>query len=203
MKKLLLASSLLFCSLPSLANSQLPLLTEWMQGHFDSSKQAQADKDFFEIHLNMKQIWSEDKNSVWLYVEQAAKGYLDKPYRQRVYKLEQLTENEFASHVYLLPDAKAYIGAHNQVNKFSQVSPEQLTIKQGCTVYLTWNDAAKEFSGSTKKDECKSKLRGATYATSTVTVTQDAIVSWDQGFDNNNKQVWGAVKAGYVFDKTK
>jgi len=27
------------------------------------------------------------------------------------------------------------------------------------------------------------------------------LISWDQGFDANDKQVWGATKGGYIFIK--
>lgn len=187
----------------AIADNSLTELTSWMQGHFDSSKQATADKDFYEIHLNMKQIWAEQKEATWLYVEQAAAGHLNKPYRQRVYKVEQIGDNQYASHVYLLPENDAYIGAHDNTEKFNAITPADLKLKTGCTVYLAWNEASGMFEGSTKGDECKSSLRGASYATSKVTISDDKIMSWDQGFDANNKQVWGAEKAGYVFDKSK
>uniref|UniRef100_UPI0038D3A63C CpcT/CpeT family chromophore lyase n=1 Tax=Flavobacterium sp. TaxID=239 RepID=UPI0038D3A63C len=48
---------------------------------------------------------------------------------------------------------------------------------------------------------CASELRGASYATSKVTITANQVLSWDQGFDKDDKQVWGATKAGYIFDK--
>ena len=37
----------------------------------------------------MAQIWPDSQGAIWLYVEQAVATSLDKPYRQRVYKLEQ------------------------------------------------------------------------------------------------------------------
>jgi hypothetical protein len=46
-------------------------------------------------------------------------------------------------------------------------------------------------------------LRGASFANSIVTVTQNEILSWDQGFDKEGKQVWGATKGGYRFIKMK
>jgi hypothetical protein len=36
-----------------------------------------------------------------------------------------------------------------------------------------------------------------------VTLDQGQLLSWDQGFDSENKQVWGATKGGYVFIKNK
>ena len=60
-----------------------------------------------------------------------------------------------------------------------------------------------KFVGSTGEKTCPSELRGASYASSKATVLQNEIISWDQGFDKEGKQVWGATKAGYVFDKLK
>jgi hypothetical protein len=42
---------------------------------------------------------------------------------------------------------------------------------------------------------------GAVYATSEVTVTPEALISWDRGFGAAGEQVWGAVTGGYVFKK--
>ena len=46
---------------------------------------------------------------------------------------------------------------------------------------------------------CASDLRGAAYATSEVTITPQFVLSWDRGFDNTGKQVWGATEGPYVF----
>ena len=48
---------------------------------------------------------------------------------------------------------------------------------------------------------CESNLRGAKYAASRVTLTEHLLASWDQGFDETGKQVWGAEKGGYRFVK--
>ena len=47
--------------------------------------------------------------------------------------------------------------------------------------------------------KCPSSLQGATYATSQVDLLDDRMVSWDRGFDDTGKQVWGATKGGYEF----
>ncbi|NKF51974.1 hypothetical protein G3R49_15520 [Shewanella sp. WXL01] len=175
-------------------------LLGWMQGHFTSEQQSIDDKDFFNIHLNMVQIWPSEK-STWLYVEQAAATHLKEPYRQRVYEISAISETEFASKVYTFANPKDYAGDYLDTNPLGKLSPKDLTEKQGCTVYLTWSADSAAYIGSTKADECKSKLRGASYATSEVTVTADSIMSWDRGFDASGEQVWGAVKAGYDFIK--
>jgi len=206
LKRLLVVSTLLSglvaCSSTTDSNTKLThKLATWMQGHFTSEQQAKQDKDFFNIHLNMTQIWPEQSDEIWLYVEQAAESYLEKPYRQRVYKLSQQDNGVFASEVFTLEEPLQYAGAYNTPAVFDKISPADLTLKEGCAVYLTWDENTETFKGSTKEDLCKSVLRGASYATSKVTVSKDGILSWDRGFNDEHKQVWGAVKAGYMFDR--
>lgn len=176
-------------------------LQQWMQGHFNSSEQAKEDKEFYNIHLNMKQIWKDDKDNTWLYVEQAAEGYLDKPYRQRVYQLKQLSPSEFSSAVYTFDAPLTYAGDWKKEQPLADLSPAKITEKVGCTVFLNWDESKQAFEGATKAKDCPSKLRGASYATSEVKVTKEGIVSWDRGYDASDKQIWGAVKAGYIFKK--
>jgi CpeT protein len=46
-------------------------------------------------------------------------------------------------------------------------------------------------------------LRGATYATSEVIIKNQQMISWDRGYDSSDRQVWGAEKGGYVFEKIR
>lgn len=200
-----LASTLLLSGCANISTktqqpSQTQLLT-WMQGTFDSSAQAKADKSYFNIHLNMVQIWPEDPNGPWLYVEQAADGYLDKPYRQRVYRLKSLENGQFESEVYSFDEPLRFAGQWQEQNPLATLKPSDLKIRVGCSVFLTWQPSNQTYTGSTDTNKCQSKLRGATYATSVVSVYKDRIESWDQGFNQDNEQVWGATKAGYVFNR--
>lgn len=174
------------------------LLLDWMVGHFDSEQQSIADKDFFNIHLNMKRIWLQQKDA-WIYVEQAAASHLEKPYRQRVYQVQALSKTEFVSKVYTFDNPLNYAGEYSKLRPLASLTPKDLALKPGCAVYLSWNEASQSFSGATDNSTCKSTLRGASYATSEVTVTKDQILSWDRGWNGQGEQVWGAVKAGYQF----
>lgn len=60
---------------------ELSHLQQMMTGTFSSAAEAKSDSLFFDINLVMFPIWENDPNSKWLYVEQAATKYLDKPYR--------------------------------------------------------------------------------------------------------------------------
>lgn len=201
MRLAVLFFSLLLSSPFAAAEGDLKTLSQWMQGGFDSQKQSLKDEDFFNIHLYMKQIWTTREDGIWLYVEQAAEGYLDKPYRQRVYHLTQLADGRFSSEVFSFDDAKNYAGDWKKKQPLAALSPEQLKVREGCAVFLQWDEKSRSYTGSTDAKKCGSKLRGASYATSKVTVFEDRIESWDQGYDADDKQVWGAVKSGYVFDR--
>lgn len=176
-------------------------LADWMQGTFTSEKQSKQDKDFFNIHLYMKKVWNSEGR--WLYVEQAAASNLDKPYRQRVYHLTELADGTFKSDVYTFKNALSYAGDWKVDAPLSDIDPSKLLLKEGCDVLLKWVKSQQSFIGSTEKKKCKSNLRGASYATSKVSVSVDRIESWDQGFDQNDKQVWGAVKSGYIFQRNQ
>ncbi|MEM9102191.1 MAG: chromophore lyase CpcT/CpeT [Pseudomonadota bacterium] len=191
---------LLLCTSPLQASEKLDLLKSWMQGQFNSKEHSQRDPSYFNIHLTMKEIWK-DNPDTWLYVEQAAAGYLEKPYRQRVYQLKQLSPTQFASIIYTFESPLRFAGEWKKALPLEQLSPKDLKEKAGCTVFLDWHPPSQTFKGSTKNKDCTSQLKGASYATAIVQVSEKSIVSWDRGYDANDQHVWGAKKAGYEFLK--
>lgn len=204
MKKLLFAFSLMLvfataCNTAQQAKTSdtLGALLELMTGSFDSSTQATADSSYYNISLHMYPIWTSREGN-WLYVEQALASMQDKPYRQRIYKVEQINEMEYVSKVYRLSDEKRFIGKWQTPTYFDQFDETVLEVREGCGVFLK-KLSKHSFKGATKDDDCKSTLRGASYATSIVQIEKGKITSWDQGFDAEGKQVWGAMKGGYVF----
>lgn len=208
MKKLLLLWGLLlvlFSCKTALTNNDvvqsetnMQELITIMQGNYSSEKQSKKDSTYFNISLRMVPIWKDKGN--YLYVEQALFNKQEKPYRVRIYKVSQLSENEFISEIHTIKNEKEWIGKWKNPAAFATLSEKDIELKQGCGVKLTRTDNNK-FAGSTGNKTCPSELRGASYASSKVTVTQNEILSWDQGFDKADKQVWGAEKGGYVFVK--
>lgn len=185
---------------PVVEAGALEKLTKWMSGSFSSAAQAAEDDSYFDIRLEMVPIWTARTDGKWLYVEQAAASNLDRPYRQRIYHVTLDDDGRFRSTVYELPEPLSLAGAWREPSRFDALGPDDLTLREGCAVILA-RESRKRFSGSTVEKECKSSLRGASYATSKVTVTRKAIESWDQGFDAGDTQVWGAEKGPYVFVK--
>ncbi len=183
----------------------LKQLAAWMTGGFDSSKQAKANPSYYNITLVMKRTWKSSKKAgLWLYVEQSVTG--SQPYRQRVYFLEDLGGGKFSSKVYdfkTAADKTAAIGSWSKDDPLSNLSESDIVEKTGCAVILKWDAAAKKFTGGTVGKKCLSTLSGASYASSRVDVFKGKLTSWDQGFDSNDSQVWGATAGGYVFDLVK
>lgn len=178
-------------------------LKQLMSGSFSSAEQAEADTSYFNISLEMHPIWAQlEDGSAYIYVEQALGTTLDKPYRQRIYELRQLSETEFVSYVYRLENQDTFVQKWNDPSYFNQFDKSILQEREGCEVYLTLQEDG-SYSGSTGDKTCKSSMLGASYASSIVTVTQDAVVSWDRGFDAEDQYVWGAENGGYIFKRTK
>jgi hypothetical protein len=179
--------------------NDLNQLVAIMQGTYSSEKQSIEDKEYFNISLRMIPIWKEKGN--YLYVEQAMFEKQESPYRVRIYKVSHRND-EFVSEIYTLKNEKEWIGKWKTPEAFAALSESDIELKPGCEVILKKQPDG-TFIGETGEKTCPSELRGASYASSKVTVTPTQILSWDQGFDKEGKQVWGAVKGGYIFDKIK
>jgi len=172
-------------------------LVNIMQGFYSSEKQSVADTTYFNISLRMVPIWKNKGH--YLYVEQAMFEKQEKPYRVRIYKLTQKGAT-FISEIHTLKNEKEWIGKWQTPEAFDALSENDIDLKQGCEVVLK-RIGKNKFVGQTGNKTCPSELRGASYASSKVTVTKNEILSWDQGFDKDDKQVWGATKSGYIFIK--
>ena len=181
-------------------DNDLEELFALMQGSFNSKAQAMADPEFYNISLHMYPIWKD--KGYFLYVEQALDSVQDKPYRQRIYQIEQTDASTFSSTIFTLPNSNQWIGAWKNPAAFDSLSVNDLLKRKGCAVLLK-KIGPENFKGSTEEYSCLSKLNGASYATSEVEITSEKIVSWDRGFDAEGHQVWGSMKGGYVFDKLK
>jgi CpeT protein len=180
--------------------NDLKRLAMYMTGDFSSTEQSKKDTNYYDIRLHIHPIKAEN-NEYWMYVEQAIASTQDKPYRQRIYRVKQLDNTHFVSEIFMIKNEKDWIGKFKNEKELKSM-PLNIDQKMGCSVFLELMPDH-TFKGSTHEADCLSSLRGATYATSEVVITEKMLVSWDRGFDDTKKQVWGAVKAGYNFVKSK
>ncbi len=144
-------------------------------GSYTSEAQSLADSTYFNISLQMYPIWQDRPEAKYLYVEQAVTANPDKPYRQRVYKIERVDAKTIGSKVYTLDEPDQYIGKWKTPEYFDDLDPSILSERKGCTVFLV-EQADGTYTGSTNAKDCKSTLRGASYGTSVVTIYPDKIV---------------------------
>ena len=173
---------------------------KWLEGSYSSEEQSKNDTDYYDIRLHMKSIWKERSDGFWFYVEQASSLKQDKPYRQRVYCIVQLDNENFESKVYTFDNPLRFAGDWKKENPLENLSPDSLTLRKGCSVFMKYiSDDL--FEGGTKNSDCESDLRGAKYATSEAKLYKDKLFSWDRGFNEKGEQVWGATKGGYIFIK--
>ena len=180
------------------STAEVRKVQSWMTGTFDSFEQSAEDpENFFPIRLVMVPIWEDRDDGPWLYVEQAAKAQLDKPYRQRVYRLAAETRGGVRSEVYTLPGKPL---DHAGQWKLEGVQRGQIKFREGCTIYLT-RENSDRYIGGTRGKGCKSSLGDAAYTTSEVVVEPELLTSWDRGWTKDDKQAWGATKGPYRFVK--
>lgn len=183
-----------------------PTLLTWMTGSFSSATQSTEDKEFRDIRLHITPIWTARADGPWLYVEQAAATALDRPYRQRVYRLSRTTDGRYRSEVFeFAGDPLIHAGAWREPARLDRLSPDDLKLKDGCHVLLTFQPSAGKsgpaFVGATEGKGCPSALANAAYATSEVTITDAGLKTLDRGYDAAGKQVWGSTKGAYRFDR--
>lgn len=176
------------------------VLVDYMCGSFSSEEQSGKDSSYFNIELEMVQIWKDRTDRPWIYIEQAVAGTKDKPYRQRVYQIKQRSDGKIESIVYTIPDPLRFAGDYEKDFPLVRLIPDSLLLKSGCEVVLHRADDG-YFEGGTVDKNCSSDLRGASYATSVVMIDKDKMITWDRGFDENGNQVWGSTKGGYIFKK--
>jgi hypothetical protein len=184
------------------SQAYLDRLVLWMTGSFSSQEQSQLDTAFLDIRLQLVQIWPDRTDGRWLYVEQASALTLDRPYRQRIYRLFRRSDTTFVSAVYEFQEPLRLAGAWRIPTSFDFLTPDSLTALPGCAIILhPRGDTA--FVGSTVDRECSSDHRGAAYATTELRITELGMFTWDRGWDTAGVQAWGAEKGGYIFKKLR
>ncbi len=182
------------------ADTGLDELASWMSGSFSSAEQAKSDTHFYDVRLNMVRIWKDLPDAVWFYIEQAYGDQLDKPYRQRVYRLTRTDDSTFESKVYEIAVPLRFAGEWSKEFPLVSLSPDSLTARPGCSMIIR-KSAPDVYTGKTPGKECLSSRKGAVYAVSEMTLKNNFMITLERGFDASGKQVWGSEHGGYIFNK--
>ena len=181
-------------------DEDVALLATYLTGAFSSAEQARTNPAYFDIRLVCVPIWEGRDDGPWLYIEQAAASSVERPYRVRVYHLVDEADGVVRSDVHTLPgDTQRFAGAWRTPEVFDPITPGDLELREGCSVYLEREGDV--FVGGTRGEGCSSSLRGATFATSEMTLGPDELVTWDRGWSAPGEQAWGSTGSGYVFER--
>jgi hypothetical protein len=166
--------------------------TEFISGRFSTQHQSIMDSTFDNVSVYTKKI-REDAQGTWIYTEQGeAKNYT--PYRQRVYLITR-QDSVLLQRTFLIKDTGRF-----SITNADIISTSDLEYKQGCDIIIR-RETYTMYKGSTDGNSCTATFRGSTYTTSTFMVTPHAVVSWERGWDNQHRQIWGSLRGYYIYEK--
>lgn len=179
--------------------SDIDTLTAWMTGSFRSATQAAAGAgEHADLRMHAIAVFPERTDGRWIYVERARASKPAEPHWQRLLRLHE-DDGGIVSDLYQMPgDVLRFTGAWRNPALLAELAPERASLRAGCTMRWT-RRADGSFEGSTTAGACPSELLHARFAMSTLTVTDALILSWDRGFDESGKQVWGPTSGPYLF----
>lgn len=196
-----LFTCLLLCTGRAFAGpTALERLAACLTGTFSTAEQARGDKNFRDITLHVIPIWPDRTDGLWLYSEQSLTDAPDHPYRQRIYQLTARTDGAFEFRLFDLPDPIAATGAWKDPSLLAKLNPASLNTSEGCTLILRGQPDG-SFKGGTEGKGCLNPLRGASYATTEITISDHQTVTWERGYNASDTQVWGSIHGGFVFKK--
>jgi len=197
----LMALAFTACASTPPPKPDIEVVREWLCGSFSSQVQSQASAgEFLDIRLRVVPIWTSRDDGPWLYVEQASATKLDKPYRQRVYRLRAEGDAVVSEVHAFAKEPLRWAGQWKDPWAFDAIGPADLDEREGCAVVLRRVDD-EAFLGATVGQGCPSELAGAAWASSEVRLEASGMSSWDRGFDAAGKQVWGSTKGPYLFER--
>ena len=191
---------------------QLIALADYLSGEFDNREQALAEPVWY-VHLRLWQrpvpLFSED--SITLFAEQASVVNLEKPYRQRIMRLMELSNPDapFAIQYYMLKDPTSLSGAGCNPALLDRLTIDQIDLLPGCILNVkeqTLDNHCYKFTATPPPEACCR----FTYLDKTVQValsfeaTQNEFISFDKGIDpNTGKATWGAIFGPFRYTKRR
>lgn len=187
---------------------ELKLLGRYMAGEFDNQQQAIADPAWY-VHLRLWQrpvpLFRED--SLCFFAEQANIVNLGKPYRPRIIRIYNNTNDCLQVQYYMLMDTEAIRGAGQRPEILQQLTPEQIEFLPGCCLTLKYqqvNLSSYEFSAfSATNTPCNFSYQGNNYQVSLgFEATAAEFRVYDKGIEpTTGKAMWGALMGPYRFKK--
>ncbi|MBE9030169.1 chromophore lyase CpcT/CpeT [filamentous cyanobacterium LEGE 11480] len=135
----------------------------------------------------------------FLYQEQAIFPRLNQPYRQRILEISPspLTQT-VRSRSFKLTDKTQWVNLCDRAQKTISQRDFPTDI---CSVFLKATNEG--FIGTTQATGCPANFRGATIIRNRIRLFPNGMQTWDQGFNAQGEQVWGAKGEPYEFRRPK
>lgn len=166
-------------------------------GIMDTSAQSKLNPQRVNVQMTTCKVQlNDDLNSIYLYQEQALGNKLNQPYRQRILKIIPLENNVVESKAYKLTNEQEFINFCNQ-SESSKILQKTDLSESICSVFL--RPVVSIYIGETPSEGCVANVRGAVKITNKIILHSQGMDTFDQGFDAEGKQVWGAVNDSYQY----
>ncbi|WP_455169316.1 chromophore lyase CpcT/CpeT [Aegicerativicinus sediminis] len=169
-----------------------------MQGSYSSLNQAAEDSTYHHMVMNVCPIWEGKGN--YLYAEVAHNDSINRPIKQRIFKLSRVNDSVYVNSIFSLKDEAFWSNKWAMPKEFSKLKQEDLTEVSGCHITLK-RIRPTYYQGKTEEMGCYDNLNGAMVSISELEVFDDKIITWDKGYNENGEQVWGSIHGGYIFDR--
>eukprot|EP00171_Calliarthron_tuberculosum_P007157 IDg7157t1 len=171
-------------------------VAQFLTGSFSTEWQSLTDDSFTDARHYGVRIWHERTDGHWLYVEQTLSSVPNRPFRQRVYHV-RYNGTVALSSFYRLPDQARFVGAWKTPWVLRGAAT---TLLPGCDVYFARVDA-NTIKGRNVARRCKSRLRGANYSTTVISLDPFKFLTLTRGFDVTGKQVWGSKNVPFEYNR--
>ncbi|MBV9387669.1 MAG: chromophore lyase CpcT/CpeT [Chroococcidiopsidaceae cyanobacterium CP_BM_ER_R8_30] len=188
---------------------ELIALARYLTGEFDNQEQALAEPAWY-VHLRLWQrpvpLFTED--SITLFAEQASVINLDRPYRQRLMRLQGGNSDASLQVQYYMPkQPDVLLGGGRNPALLETLSPDQFELLPGCLLTVTQQQIAPNhyhFSAALPPEaRCCFTYNGQTTHVSLGFEAREAeFLSYDKGIDPaTGKALWGAILGPFRFHK--
>lgn len=137
------------------------------------------------------------RQSIFLYQEQALSEKLANPYRQRFLQISSSVYSQSVRSRSFKPvNPSAWINFCDKPDRDRTIQTDDLGTAV-CNVFL--RRSGDDYVGNTPVDGCPANVRGAVRIKNHIVLRAIGMDTWDRGFDAAGKQVWGATAESYQF----
>lgn len=185
------------------SNLILPTVAQWLAGVFENRAQSMAQPAWF-VHLRLwhRPLPHRLQGHLALFAEQANALFLDKPYRQRVLILQELSSERIQVQYLALKHPEQFCGAGANSEQLQSLGWDDLDWLPGCALTLT--SQGNSFVAQPEPgDRCYFQYDGKTrQVVLGFEVTNSTFHSYDRGVDPETGQsLWGALMGPYDYAK--